>query len=247
MPKSLKSVATAKVPTELPDSEPTAASASHRVYLGILQNLEQRNMVPGQRLVETELAQTFGVGRNAVREAMQQLSVRGVVDLSPNRSASIRKLDMHQTLEVLEVAAEMTSLAAAVAARRYDPPHHAEAFGRVMRLLEASAESRQPSDFSRARRQFYRILLKIGGNRELERLFPAIGMHIIYCQFQSYSLQQIRFADYHAIFDTVSANNVNAAATAGRAHVHHVRDVIIREVIVKADGDEPSPAKSKNS
>jgi len=228
--------------------KPETASASDRVYLGILQNLEQHRMVPGQRLVETELALQFGVGRNAVREAMQRLAVRGVVDLSPNRSASIRKLDIHQTLEVLEVAAEMTSLAASIAARRYDPALHAESFDRVMRNLADIEESRYPGDFSRARRQFYRTLLAIGGNKELERLFPAIGMHIIYCQFQSYALQQIRFADYRAIFDTVRANDVNAAAAAGRAHVHHVRDVIIREVIIKPDADGSyKPEKNRRS
>src|SRR3546814_3683395 len=78
-------------------------------------------MVPGQRIVETDLAVQFGVGRNAVREAMQQLAIRGVVDLSPNRSASIRNFDLHQTLEVLVFAVEFTSLSASISSRNYDP------------------------------------------------------------------------------------------------------------------------------
>jgi DNA-binding GntR family transcriptional regulator len=232
---------TPAAPEKPPETKPEAAGASRRVYLGILEDLEQHRMVPGQRLVETDLAKDFGVGRNAVREAMQRLAVRGVVDLSPNRSASIRKLDMHETLEVLEVATEMTSLAASIAARNFVAARHGSNFDHVMRELVGSEKSRHPGDFSRARRHFYRTLLSIGGNRELDRLFPAIGMHIIYCQFQSYALQQIRFADYRAIFDAVCSNNVNAAAAAGRAHVHHVRDVIIREVVSRADAaDSPS-------
>lgn len=203
-----------------------SAGATQRVYLGILQDLEKHRMVPGQRLVETELALHFGVGRNAVREAMQRLAVRGVVDLRPNQSASIRKLDINETIEILEVAAEMTSLAASIAARNYDPAQHGEAFKLVMRNLAESEESRQPSDFSRARRQFYRTLLQIGGNRELQRLFLAIGVHVIYSQYQSYQLQQIRLADYRAIFETVCAKDIAAAAAAGRAHVNHERDFI---------------------
>lgn len=247
MPKMSKRVATksrAGTPAaaKAEKSKPESASASRRVYLGVLENLEQHRMVPGQRLVETDLARDFGVGRNAVREAMQRLAVRGVVDLSPNRSASIRKLDMHETLEVLVVATEMTSLAASIAARSFDATRHGNDFERVMRELVDSEKSRHPGDFSRARRHFYRTLLSIGGNRELDRLFPAIGMHIIYCQFQSYTLQQIRFADYRAIYDAVCSNNVNAAAAAGRAHVHHVRDVIVREVVSRAKTDE-SPSR----
>src|SRR3546814_8722103 len=75
-----------------PSGEP--AGSARPVFLGILRDLETGRMVPGQRLVETELASRHGVGRNAVREAMQHLAARGVVDLSPNRSPAIRKLDL---------------------------------------------------------------------------------------------------------------------------------------------------------
>src|SRR3546814_20121817 len=85
-----------------------------------------------------------------------------------------------------------------------------------MRNLAESEESRQPSDVSRARRQFYRTLLQIGGNRELQRIFLAIGVHVIYSQYQSYQLQQIRLADYRAIFEPVCAKDIAAAAAAGR-------------------------------
>src|SRR3546814_8419132 len=60
-----------------PSGEP--AGSARPVFLGILRDLETGRMVPGQRLVETELASRHGVGRNAVREAMQHLAARGVV------------------------------------------------------------------------------------------------------------------------------------------------------------------------
>ncbi len=226
-----------------PQSDPTAdakraakqaAGASQRVYHGILQDLEQHRMVPGQRLIETELALQFGVGRNAVREAMQRLAVRGVVDLKPNQSASIRKLDKEETIEILEVAADLTSLAAKIAAGQYEAAAHGDMFEQVMRDFTACEDLRQPSEFSRTRRQFYRTLLQIGGNRELQRLFLAIGVHVIYSQHQSYELQQIRLADYRDIYAAVCAGDVARAAKAGRAHVDHERDFIIKSYATKS-------------
>ncbi|MDB5714002.1 MAG: GntR family transcriptional regulator [Sphingomonadales bacterium] len=202
------------------------AGATQRVYLGILQSLEQRQMVPGQRLAETELAVQFGVGRNAVREAMQRLAVRGVVELRPNRSATIRKLDIVEITEIMEVAAELTSLAATIAARKYDAAKHSALFDTVMSNLSASNKNHRAVEFSRARRQFYRTLLQIGGNRELQRLFLAIGVHVIYSQYQSYELQQIRLADYNKNYKAVSARDIVGAAKAGRAHVLHEQDFI---------------------
>ncbi|MAM83744.1 MAG: GntR family transcriptional regulator [Acidobacteria bacterium] len=203
--------------------------AGQRVYLGILQELEQHRLIPGRRLVETDLAARFGVGRNAVREAMQRLAMRGVVDLSPNKSASIRRLGLAQILDVLDVATEMTSLLARLAARAYEPDRHDALLGTAMEQLTASAHGVELTEFSRARRRFYRTLLMISGSEELGRIFPVISMHIIYSQFQSNRLLQVRLADYRAIYDNVRAKDAFAAAAAGRAHVEHVRDIVVSD------------------
>src|SRR3546814_15542293 len=96
-----------------------SGSAADRVYLGILEDLEYHRMVPGQRIVETDLAVQFGVGRHAVREALRQLAMRGVLDLGPTRPARIRKFDLHQTLQVPGFAGALQSLAAISHARHY--------------------------------------------------------------------------------------------------------------------------------
>nr|WP_281061280.1 GntR family transcriptional regulator [Sphingobium sp. Sx8-8] len=208
------------------DEEHGAAGASERVYRGIMQDLEAHRMVPGQRLVETELALRFGVGRNAVREAIQRLAVRGVVDPSRFRSPSIRQLDLAETNEILDVAAAMTGLAARLAAIAYSAARDRAALDAAMAMLAEIGPQTEPGEFSRARRHFYRAILAIGGNRELQRLFPAIGMHIIYSQFQSPRLQQVRMADYRAIYDAIVARDGDAAERAARGHVDHVRSLL---------------------
>ncbi len=200
--------------------------ASQRIYRGIMRDLEEGRLVPGQILSETGMAGQYGVGRNAVREAMQHLAARGVVDLSRNRSPTIRRLDHAETLEILDVAGALTALAVQAAALRYDPvAHGAQIAGALDTLTKADAED-EPGAFSRARRHFYRVLLRIGGNRELQRLFPAISMHIIYAQYQSPRLRGIRLADYRAIMDAIASGDLAAAAKAGRNHTDHVRSAI---------------------
>ncbi|KQX26293.1 MULTISPECIES: GntR family transcriptional regulator [unclassified Sphingomonas] len=208
---------------------PEPAGSAQRVYLGILQDLEGGRMVPGQRLVETDLAARFEVGRNAVREAMQHLSVRGVVDLSPNRSPAIRSLDPAETLEVLDVAEAMTRLAARAAATGFRDEHGALLAAAIGELTEVASDG-DAAAFSRARRGFYRALLLIGGNRELQRLFPAIGIHIIHAQYPSPRLRGIRLADYQAIARAVVARDAAAAERAAAEHVDNVR-AVIRELM----------------
>jgi DNA-binding GntR family transcriptional regulator len=208
---------------------PEPAGSAQRVYLGILQDLEGGRMVPGQRLIETDLASRFEVGRNAVREAMQHLAVRGVVDLSPNRSPAIRRLDPAETFEVLDVAEAMTRLAVRAAAAGFRTEHGTLLAAAIDELTEA-APGGEAAAFSRARRDFYRALLLIGGNRELQRLFPAIGIHIIHAQYPSPKLRGIRLADYQAIARAVLARDAAAAEHAASEHVDNVR-AVIRELM----------------
>jgi DNA-binding GntR family transcriptional regulator len=211
------------------DTEPLFEldGAPHRVYRAIMEDLEEHRMVPGQRLIETELAVRFAVGRNAVREAMQRLAARGVVDLSRHRSASIRKFDSSETLEVLNVASVMVGFTARTAASKFETSQHAKLLTEAMQTFPGIRSNPERGVFSRARRQFYRALLLIGGNRELQRLFPAIGMHIIYSQFQSPQLQELRIADYRAIGNAVMARDADAADRKGREHVDRVRHIIL--------------------
>jgi DNA-binding GntR family transcriptional regulator len=202
-------------------------TASQRVFLGVMRALEEHRMVPGQRLVETDLVNRFGVGRNAVREAIQQLAGRGVVDISRNKSPSVRLLDLAETLEVLDVAEAMTVLAARTAASRFDPVRHGRTLDAVVESLSDVDAMSDSGAFSRARRRFYRTILAIGGNRELQRLFPAIGMHIIYSQFQSPQLKDVRTTDYRAIRNAIAARDAAGAAHAGQRHVERVRRIIL--------------------
>ena len=200
--------------------------SSSRVFRGIMRDLEDGRLVPGQILAETSLAGQYGVGRNAVREAMQQLAARGVVDLSRYRSPTIRRLDLAETFEILAVASAMTTLAAQAAALGYDPAMHAELVATTLDALSQADAIDEPGMFSRARRHFYRVLLRIGANRELQRLYPAISMHIIYAQYQSRRLRGIRLADYCAILEAVMRKDGTAAHAAAHAHVEHVRAAI---------------------
>ena len=207
-----------------PGAEP--AGSSRQVYLGIIEDLEARRLVPGQRLAETDLARRFQVGRNAVREAMQHLAARGVVDLSANRSPAIRQLSIEQSLDVLEVACAMTTLLACKAAERFDPERHGPAIEAARAAQVDAAETDEGGAFNRARRQFYRLLLSIAGNHELQRLFPAIGMHIIHAQYASRRLQKIRLADYDLIAAAIVTKDVQSARSAVARHIDNVRALI---------------------
>ncbi len=199
---------------------------SAEVSRRILRDLEMRRLVPGQRLIETELALRFAVGRNAVRESIQWLAAKGIVDLSRNRSPAIRELSVAEVMEVLEVAEPLNALLARLAARNFDRAKHAQPIRQLIQELSAKEVLQDPELFASLRRKFYRLLLDAAANRELRRQFASINMQIVYAQFPSARLQAIRLEDYVAIAKAVTAGKPAEAESAAKRHVKRVREVV---------------------
>jgi DNA-binding GntR family transcriptional regulator len=211
---------------ESAESARTELSSPSRVAAAILRALEERRLVPGQRLIETELAIQFGVGRNAVREAVKQLAERGVVELARNRSPAIRILTREEALEVLDVAEVMSGLLAGLAASHFERERHGQRVRSVKARFAGCRKQRDVASFNELRRDFYRLLLDLAGNRELRRLFSTIRMEILHAQYQSAHWQQIRVEDYQAICAAVLLRDNAAASAAAKRHVRHIRQIV---------------------
>jgi len=206
------------------------ASASDIVFSGITNGLVLQKLVPGQRLVEADLAVQFGVGRNSVREALHRLAAEGVVDIIRHKGAVIRSLSERETMDVLDVAERMMGLLARSAARGISNGQSPQEIESALEQLAAANDETDSTAFSNARRAFYRALLDTGGSRELRRLFPSIHMPIVYAQHRLTGLQQIRLRDYLIIGQAILDGDEVGADTAGATHVRNVREAISRTI-----------------
>ena len=86
----------------------------------MLEAIDQGEFRPGDRLVETELADRFGVSRTPIREALQRLETQGVL-ARDGRSLVVASLDHDQLGELYVVRGELEGLAARLAAQHAAP------------------------------------------------------------------------------------------------------------------------------
>lgn len=70
-----------------------------QIYGFIRDAIVSMELLPGQMISETALAEQFGVSRTPVREALIQLSNIGFVDVLPQRGTYVSKFSMEKILE----------------------------------------------------------------------------------------------------------------------------------------------------
>lgn len=74
-----------------------------RVFDQILEAIHEGHLQPGEHISDTKLAETYGVSRTPVREALQRLREIGVVEASPNRFTRVSVVSPRQTAEAMVV------------------------------------------------------------------------------------------------------------------------------------------------
>lgn len=77
-----------------------------------------RQLEPGQRLVQTELAQQLGVSRTPVREALHKLAAEGLVVFSSYKGAAVVEFSGAELKEIFTVRAALENHATYLAAQR---------------------------------------------------------------------------------------------------------------------------------
>jgi DNA-binding GntR family transcriptional regulator len=99
----MKSFASA-IPTKTKKGTPAVrANLAGQIVQMIDELIAQGRLLPGQRLVEQELANQLGVSRLPVREALRVLAGDGIVEIIPNAGARVRVLESQQVSDISKV------------------------------------------------------------------------------------------------------------------------------------------------
>jgi DNA-binding GntR family transcriptional regulator len=95
---------------------PIAWRSLHETVTARLRDLIVEGHLPeGSRIVEKQLCEKLHVSRTPLREAFKVLAVEGLIEIQPNRSAIVRRIEMREARDMLTVISRMEALAGELA------------------------------------------------------------------------------------------------------------------------------------
>lgn len=181
-------------------------------------------MVPGQRLIDADLVEMFGVSRASVRAALDDLMAEGLVERVHNRGARVRTVRKDEALEILECRRALEALIAARAAERVDEGDIARlrAHGE---LLSQAVRDGNLAKYSMLNNELHGMLSAIANHRAAADLIGRLNTQIVRHQFQltrrpGWSHETV--GQHLAIIEAVVARDPEAAARAMSEHLTSV-------------------------
>ncbi|SHG82009.1 transcriptional regulator, GntR family [Cognatiyoonia sediminum] len=193
----------------------------------ILEAIDSHIYKPGDRLVESDLAEKFGVSRTPVREALQRLETQSLLTRD-GRSLIVASLDHTQLSELYVVRGELEGLAARLASRHATPEEV-----RVLRnMLEADKKLiDDPEGLSRANRRFHKQIHLASHNRFLVQQLDLVHRSMALLASTSIKAEG-RGADtleeHEAIVQAIETGNGDAAYQALRDHISAAYEIRLR-------------------
>jgi DNA-binding GntR family transcriptional regulator len=146
----------------------------------LIEDILSGALAPGARIVETRIAQQFGVSQGPVREALRDLELLGFVVSSPFRGTQIREISTDELLEIYPIRAALEGVAARTAALRLDAPAFKQLEDRLEDMRKAAAREDAHAQAA-ADAAFHQLIISGSGNRMLEHLWQSMRLSITTC------------------------------------------------------------------
>ena len=187
-------------------------------YTLILAAIDEGSYRPGDRLVESELAERLGVSRTPIREALQRLETQSLLTRD-GRSLIVASLDHNQLAELYIVRAELEGLAARLAAK-----HATVEEVHVLRDMvhKDRALVGDPRALSRANKRFHKQIHLASHNRFLVQQLDLVHRSMALLATTSLEAEgrgQAALDEHDAIVEAIAQGNGDAADAALREHI----------------------------
>jgi DNA-binding GntR family transcriptional regulator len=215
---------------------PTPRPGPTDAYSMILDAIDSGVFKPGDRLVESELAERFKVSRTPIREALQRLETQSLL-AREGRSLIVASLDHNQTAELYVVRGELEGLAARLAAR-----HATAEEVRVLReMVEADdALVEQPVALARSNRRFHKQIHLASHNRYLVQQLDLVYRSMALMATTSLAAEgrgEIAQAEHAKIVERIAARDEAGAEKALRDHISVAFVTRLKQEAARMEGD----------
>lgn len=193
---------------------------SDEAYDRIREAIVTGELIPGERVKDTELALNLGLSRTPVREALNRLTDTGLVEAKPGVYTKITTLNPHQTAQTLSVLKALDELAIRTAVPRLSTSD-LDRMTSINKEFAAAVKRNDARAALDADDRFHNVPITVADNpllaRLVDQLHPQIH-RILYRKFSTFYGGENTINHHVELVRTLASGDADAAAELSTAH-----------------------------
>jgi DNA-binding GntR family transcriptional regulator len=183
---------------------------------------------PGDRLVEMQIAQEFGISQAPVRESLRELEALGFVESEPYRGTRVRAVTKAELTEIYPVRAALEEVAARAAAQRL--AGKVEALAAELTAMHQAAEKGDLYEQVQHDVEFHRLIVEASGNRVLQDVWRSLRIEArTLISALKADIGGHEIAEMHRpVLEALAEGNAEKAGVLLRKHVEYFGELILK-------------------
>ena len=190
-------------------------------------------LVPGERLMENQLADKLGVSRTPVREALRMLELENLVELVPRKGAQVLDMSEKDITNILEVRSALEGLATSVACKKMSKEDLQQLKNMEVDFEKAVADN-DVERFVDIDEDFHDLIFSATENDKLINIFRNLRI-----QLYRYRMAQAKnndtsmstiVAHHRSIIRAIENHDAEEGASIAQGHIKYQTESILRFV-----------------
>jgi len=198
------------------------------VYKALRRAIIEQALRPGMKLPEDSIGEQLGVSRTLVREAFGRLAVEGLVELKPNRGASVAYPTLEEARDVFDVRRSLERLVAETLAGRLTPAQITELEHHVRQ--EEAAHGQDGPESIRLSGDFHIRLAEMTGNVLLLRYIQELSSRcsLVLAIYGRPHSSECAVSEHRQLIEALKRGDAKQAA---ELMDHHLQAVVTRALL----------------
>jgi DNA-binding GntR family transcriptional regulator len=223
--------------TEIPDAAPASPALPRverqRLHDTVVEHL--RNFIvegllaPGVKLNERELCETLGISRTPLREALKVLAAEGLIEISPNRGASVSQMSEAEIRETFELMSGLEAFSGELACERITAAELAQIKALHYEMLACRAQNDLSGYYSR-NRAIHDKINEAARNSALRQAYVSVNRRLQALRFRSNfhtSKWDRAIRDHEEMIQALEARDGKRLSAILRQHLLDKRDAVL--------------------
>ncbi len=211
---------------------------SHRplreiVYEELKMQILTGKITPGTRMMEVELAESMGVSRTPIREAIKKLEQEGLVIIEPRKGAYASQISVKDMVDILEVRQDMEGLAAHMAAYRMTPKQMKE-LETISSGYNKAVEEGNMADMIKYDTDFHNLIVESCNNNILTMMINQLQELLLrfrYVYYDNIKRAEKMPSEHSMIMEAIKDGRSDAARASAEMHIERIKDMVMNDGI----------------
>jgi DNA-binding GntR family transcriptional regulator len=215
----------------------------HRRSLGqdVFEQLKQaiitQDLVPGERLVESRLAETLGISRTPLREALHKLEREDWIEKMPSGGFRVVVLTREDIEETFGIRSVLEAYAGRLATENHTPSDMRE-LQKVMARYQQCLEKNQIQALLSLNTQFHDLLYALSRSPRLIRMIDQLRAQI--SRYRQIILKHTDFAvesceDHARMLSAMAVRDADRVEALVREHILRGKHAVLQELETQDD------------